>query len=334
MGAAQYALPSDQALNDVYACQFTTDAGDVVLLHQQLKSWQDKIAFRNAVHEYLQRDGAEIQPMGRKPAEFTLNCFYLGPTWKAAYGSLVNALTKSSKGNFVHPLLSQMRAAIDGIEGTSTPATGKQLIEFAVRIIEDRVDSSLGTSDGSTQPTPAAAAGVATNLLGQLNDAATAAPPNGTMPWGQISLAMGFYQNLAETYIAAAENAVGTLAIDPVLDITLSQAGAAADAAMAAVLADPACYTDAYGYPLLTLIEQSYASCLDLDDAVQQQLPVPEMVTIDVPISLWQLCENRYGGPQTPSYMDFIMLINPHLIPNPAQIPGGVQLLLPPKTQV
>lgn len=303
-----------QFLDDVYEAEFRGRR-----LHHRLKSWQDKIEFRNAVHEFLNRRGAEIQPLRRKAAEFTLNCYYEGPTWRSDYDALVKDLDEGNKGSFVHPLLGEMPAAAQMLTATVTPAQAKNLIEFTLVLIEDRVDTLLAAD---FEPAPAA---LAASIIEQTDALAVAVEAYYT-----ARAAAQSYIDQVVSYAALAEAAAGSFVIDPAVPRALSASGRLSEAAIQALLRDPGNVSDASLYDILAAIEVSYATALDLDDALRALRPQPVKRRVPGPGPLIMHCQRWYGGPRALEYLAIIETLNPH-VPS-AWIPGSMDLLIPPPT--
>src|SRR6516165_5440145 len=80
-----------------------------------LVSWNDAIRIRLAVHVYLKRDGAEIEPMGAEPGRFSMRLCFLGANWAKQYRAFVASIRQDPKGQMVHPLLGTLRVACEGI---------------------------------------------------------------------------------------------------------------------------------------------------------------------------------------------------------------------------
>lgn len=290
-----------------------------LVLHQALKSWSDKIAFRNAVHEYLKRAGAEIEPMRRKAAEFTFSCFFLGPTWQTQYKELLDSLDESNLGPLVHPLLGALPAACDLLSAQSTPGTGRNLVEFTLQFTENNVDSYLA-AEGTPPPAEAIA-----------KVAATAAALTAESKVAGLIQSAGkvraFVARLGG-YLEAATQAATQIAQNPSWQNVLTTLGQEAEVTIGAVLADPSIVTDCQAYEVLTLIEQCYAGALDVADAIDAVIPQPQQVTVQTGNSLINLCQRWYGGEKAVEAAEYIQTVN--RVPNPSWIKAGTALRVPP----
>lgn len=309
-------MAGEQYLTDTYQFEF----GDLVL-HQALKSWRDKIEFRNAVHEYLKRAGGEVEPMARKPAEFTFDCFLLGDNWRAQYKAIVDALDENNKGTLIHPLLGEMPAACSMLTSGSTPGTGRNLIEFQLSFIEDRVDSKLAAS---LPPTAQQKAAEMVQVTQELN--LVAAESGADRSLGAVQQ----YIKRVENYAEIAINAVTALVINPSVEQALQVLGGLTDQVIGQILIDPAFPNSAAAYTTIALVERAYATALELGDLLEATGPRPVTRRVGATSSLIGLCQTWYGGVAALEYMELIETLN--RINNPNEIPAGTELLIPPPT--
>lgn len=303
-------------LHDVYEFELLG-----IRLMQSLKTWSDKIAFRNAVHEFLKRDGATIERMGRKAAEFRFQCFFEGPNWRIEYGNLIAKLSDNNTGSMTHPLLGPMQVAVDLLEGSSTPATGRDLVEFALTITENQVDLSLAEEQ---EPRPL-------QLSAQAQQSASLAQVRATQDFPQSAPIVSAYVNAVAAYTAAAELAL----TDPVaalqLEGLLSKVGRSAQLSEQALLLDPNRAVDADIYDVLAEIELGYAAVLTMQEAILSQVVLPEAVTVTVSQPLITWCQQRYGGADALRYAEIIERSN--ALPDPLWVVQGTELLAPPPTR-
>src|SRR5437867_436158 len=117
-------------------------------LSGNLVSWNDRIGLRLAVHQYLKRDGAEVEPMGAEPGRFTMRLCFLGAEWAKQYRALVASIRKDPKGQMVHPLLGTLRVACEGISDAAVvPATERDSINLVASFVEDAVDATTISGD-------------------------------------------------------------------------------------------------------------------------------------------------------------------------------------------
>lgn len=303
-------------LHDVYEFEFLG-----MKLMQALKSWTDKIAFRNAVHEYIKRDGASIERMGRKPAEFRFNLFFSGDNWRIEYGNFLARLSENNKGPLVHPLLGPMQAAGDVVEGSVTVATGRDLVELSLAVTEDRVDVLL-VQEQEPRPLEQSAAA---------QEAASSAREQAVQNFPQTAPLVQTYAESVVNYTTAAEASLTDYAQVLALGSLLAQVGRTADLAAYGLLIDPAVLVEADAYDALSTIELGYASCLAMNEAILAQVAPPVARTVVASQSLISLCQGWYGGSDAVRYADLIQQYQ--VVPDPNWVVQGTSLIIPPPTR-
>lgn len=310
-------MPADTPfLHDVYEFEFLG-----MKLMQALKSWSDKVAFRNAVHEYIKRDGASIERMGRKPAEFRFNLFFTGDNWRIEYGNFLAKLSQNNKGPLVHPLLGPMQAAADIVEGSVTVATGRNLVELSLAVTEDRVDVLL-VEEQEPRPLEQSAAA---------QEAAASARDQAVQNYPQTAPLVQTYTDAVVSYTTAAEASLLDYSQVLGLGALLAQVGRTADLAAQALLVDPAVLVEADAYDALSTIERGYAACLAMQEALLAQIAPPVVRTIVASQPLITLCQGWYGGADAVRYADLIQQYQ--VVHDPNWVPQGTSLLIPPPTR-
>lgn len=303
-------------LSDVYEFELFG-----IQLMQNLKTWSDKISFRNAVHEFLNRDGASVEYNGRKPATFTFAVYFSGPNWRIQYNNLIAKWSQSSKTQCVHPLLGPINVAVDEIEATSTPATGRNLLEATIRVTEDRLDLQLAREQ---EPRPSELAQQAVSLSTQAaDDIAT-----------KYQLALGTarkYVSAVASYTALAQAAQ----LDPIaaleLRSNLSLVVTASEAVLADLLSDPTAVDQCDVMDEVDAIILAHSACIELYDALNGEGVFPEQVKITGAQSLIQWCAARYGGPAAERYAEIIERMN--YIPDVGWLQPNTVLLAPAKKE-
>src|SRR5262249_50537519 len=105
--------------------------------------WQDTRKPRLAVHEFLKRDGARIEPMGRAPHQVKLNLAFIGPNWARDFRNLIALTDKDPLGLLTHPMVGQMSGAFMGIEGSQVDVEQAQdMVLVPVTFIENQLDQA------------------------------------------------------------------------------------------------------------------------------------------------------------------------------------------------
>jgi prophage DNA circulation protein len=278
-----------------------------------LVSWNDTIRVRLAAHVYLKRTGAEIEPMGAEPGHFTMRLCFLGSDWAKQYRAFVGSVRKDPRGQMVHPLLGTMRVACEGISDAAvTPGSERDSINLTVSFIEDQVDTTLANDQF---PGPAAKQGQVSKLATQVTSAiatyATAITAGVALTGAAISFA-------ADAAASASSNTP-----DPSLEQQLAAVATNAASAIAALLSDPAAVTDASSYDAISLVEQLYAACLALADAVAASKPIIVEYVVPGTTDIATLAAKLYG-PDAFDRLDEILTLN--RIANPFAIPAGTVL--------
>lgn len=300
-------------LQDVYEFELL----GMPLMHA-LKSWSDRVAFRNAVHEFIKRDGATVERMGRKPSEFRFNLFFSGPTWRTDYVKFLAKVSDNNKGPCSHPLLGPFDGAVDIIEGSVTVATGRNLAEISVTVTEDQVDVAAAKEDPPRVMTATAAAQESSSLLQATAD----------QNFPQSAPLVQTYAQAVLDYTGAAEAALLDYSQALQLPTLLAEVGRTSDLCVAALLVDPNVLVDADAYDAISLVEQGYASCLAAQDALLAQVALPVERTVLVSQPLISLCQGWYLGRDAALYADLIQQIQ--VVPDPNWVPQGTTLLIPP----
>jgi hypothetical protein len=300
-------------LSDVYEFELL----GIRLMHK-LKSWTDKIEFRNAVHEFLKRDGASIERGGRKPAKFRFSIFLLGPNWRIEYGNLLAKAQDNNKTECVHPLLGPLQVAIDDIELQSTPGTGRDLAEITISVTEDRVDLALAREE---EPRPLELSARAQLNASQAQSIVESAYPYAVGEVRRYVAAVTAYSLLAEQSLA-----------DPIaalsLETQLAQVAATSDACIQSLLSDALTGYQCDAFDAVDQITQGYASLVELQFALQKEGRFPEIIDLTVSQPLIQWCAQRYGGANALRQAELIERMNK--LPDVTWVPQGTRLLVPP----
>jgi prophage DNA circulation protein len=282
-------------------------------LSGNLVSWNDKIGMRLAVHQYLKRDGGEVENMGSEPGRFVMRLCFLGDQWAKQYRALVAAIRQDPRGQMVHPLLGTLRVACEGISDAAvSPAAERDSINLSISFVEDAVDATV-VAEGFVGP--AARQGQISSLATQVTTAisqiASAASAGAVLTGAAISFA------------AAAVAAASSDTPDPSLDQKIAGVVTSASAAITAVRADPRAGTDATTYALVALIEQLQAECMALAEAVAASKPTIVAYVVAGTTDIATLAARLYGADAL-ARVDELLTLN--RIPDPHAIPAGMVL--------
>jgi prophage DNA circulation protein len=278
-----------------------------------LVSWNDRFGMRLAGHQYLKRDGAEQEPMGAEPGRFTVRLCFLGASWAKQYRALVASIRKDPRGQMVHPIFGTLQVACEGIQDAAVvPAAELDAINISASFVEDAIDATI-VADAFVGP--AAHQGRVSNLAASLITAISGYAALVAQAAALTAAAVSF----AVDAVAASSNDQP----DPSLDGQLAALGTSTQGLISAVLASPQSTSDATAYPVLDAIEQLYAECLALADAVAASKPTIVTYVVTGDTTLPTLAATLYGKDGR-SRMDEIATLN--RIPDPFRIRAGTTL--------
>lgn len=302
---------ADPVLTDVSAFRFKD-----MDLSGSLVSWNDVLRLRLAVHQYLKRDGAEVEPMGAEPGRFTMRLCFLGADWAKRYRAFVASIRKDPRGQLVHPILGTFRVACEGVSDAAVvPASERDSINLTTTFVEDAVDTTIAAE---SLPGPAARQGAiadrAAKLLQLVGIVGAFAP---------LVSAAATLAGAASSFAAAAVHAASTDTPDPSLDRRLDDVATAARAAADAALANTTVASDASRYQVLTAIEQLRAECLALADAVAASKPALVVYVVPGTTDVATLAAMLYGK-DARGRIDELLTLN--RIADPHAIPAGTVL--------
>lgn len=289
-------------------------------LHGNLMQMVDSHKPRNAVHEYLKRDGAQIEYMGRGPKRFRFMVSFIGPNFRKQYLNTMAALDRNPKGLLVHPLLGSIPAAYDGTEGATVDISRAiDSIDLPIAFIEDRVDTNLEREAEDARSVNAKEAAV----TGKSATLTAAIAIYGSV----VEAAVEILTETAEEYAEVAAASVNDTTPDTSLSTRLGDVAAYANSAIRAILDDDTDEdaTDASKFEAIDAVEQLFAACLEMDEAIGTQRPPMTEYTVAVTIGIGALAARIYGRDAT-AKIDEILSLN--RIQTPHAIPGGTKLRL------
>lgn len=109
-----------------------------------LVEWSDTRKPRLAVHEFLKRDGAQIEYMGRAPHVVKMNLVFMGAQWRDKFLLLASEVDKDPFGTLSHPALGSMEVCCQGFENATMNAeAGADMYIVPTSFIENNVDIKL-----------------------------------------------------------------------------------------------------------------------------------------------------------------------------------------------
>ena len=286
-------------------------------LHGFLTNFGDTSKPRLAIHEFLKRDGAAIEYMGRAPRRFKMSLVFVGADWRKRYVNLLASIDNDPKGLLVHPLLGKVRVACEGVDGSNVDVSRElDTISVPLTFVEDAVDTQLEATAEDKQSVSAKQALVTTRTSELSTNAAKF-----TTAATKVALAV----SSATTYAAAAQAAALASTPDPTLATKLGDVQEACKDVRAAVLADPVATSAALAFPAIASAEQVYDACLQLAAAADALRPPTITFTVPQTMHVASLAARLYGKDGSRRIDENLTL---NRITNPAAIPGGTVLLV------
>lgn len=292
-----------------------------IILHRYLTSFSDTRKPRLATHEFPKRDGAKNENMGRAPHRTQWQLTFTGPSWIKDFRALCQSIDEDPSGPLVHPVFGQYPATCEGFDHSQVDiAQALDTVSLSLSFVENQLDGEL---DGTAGQGVAAKQQNVTSVLGELADAIVgygSAAAAGAL--AAVQLAATAYEEAAGD---SSMNATTDSSVEPKLDAVAQTV----ILATAAVLADPAATSNATAYPVLALLEEVYAACLELDEAVLAARPPTVEFVVAGTMHVAALAAARYGAENAAGRINEILALND--IPDPGAIPAGTVLVLPLK---
>lgn len=95
---------------------------------------------RVVAHSYPNRDGANLEDLGRDPLSIRMRAVVFGPTWRAERSGLMDAFETGTSGELVHPLLGTINAELLSVREVADD-TRANFIALDLEFKEDQVDT-------------------------------------------------------------------------------------------------------------------------------------------------------------------------------------------------
>ena len=318
---------------------FTPKGGETITLSGALLSLDDDLGARFATHEYVKRDGGELEPMGAQQGRYSFRIVLLGsapltdggPPLSAGdrYRKLVQVQRETPRGLLTHPRLGRIQAGFAKLKASETPAKAVDQIELTLEFLEDQLDQALSFEQN---PTP----------QGRANQVATAysyaVGATATLFGDRRPLSVSYRQAIADvtrlmanlaTVSAAFTEAALVSAQNTFPDLALRGQLGEVRAAMDAVLAAlPRTLpftreSDVSLTPARDGAYQAFAACLALYESVLAQKPEIVPYTVPVAMPLDRILLRLYGSDAS-KHFDEILQLN--RIPDALLIPPGTTL--------
>jgi hypothetical protein len=282
--------------------------------------WDDSRQPSVVVHRYNKRDGGEAEYMGRKPHEARIQVCWIGKTWRDDFLKLQAAIDEDPVGDLVHPVYGSMRAACLGHQGASMDMeSSPNLYEVAYQFIESAVDTKVSSDSANDTQSAAEQQQRVTRVNAQL-----------AIQIASFASAATSVAALSTSSTAFAAAAVAS-SVSSTVDVTLPQQLAAVlsgtDVAIAAIMADPLAVDGAVTATAVTLCEELYDACIQIDNAIRAAKPTVFLYTVPMRMHITNLARIFYGKDGAAREAE-ILANNPRKLPNPGSIPPGTQLLM------
>lgn len=279
-------------------------------------SWQDTRGVRNASHEYLKRDGAEGEGMGRAAHVATIKLCFLGETWRDDYLALQSKIDEDPGGLLTHPVYDDMQVRCDGVPDASMNVEeAPNQYEVTIVFREDKVDSKV-----ATQPT-------ASGRSQEVDNNSERYSASYSTQFSGSSTQVDAFFTAAKTFTTAAEASVNNATRDPSLQSQLESVRKLAGLAVTALRSDSASHSDATAAGAIALVELTFDSCGQLFDLSGQQGLVGHVVP--GPIHVAALAAQFYGSD---GYTRIGEILANNALSNPGMIPAGTKLVMAPPT--
>jgi prophage DNA circulation protein len=112
------------------------------------KQAETLVGRKTARHDFPQRDDVYIEDLGKRPREFTLECFVIGEDYISERNALIKALETSGTGILVHPTMGSMLVALNGQVRISESTSEGGMCRFSIPfILAEETKSSSGAVD-------------------------------------------------------------------------------------------------------------------------------------------------------------------------------------------
>lgn len=315
-------MPTNRLIGSKVATFSPDDGGEAIELHGNIASGTQTVKPRIAVHEYLKRDGAEIEFMGNSPNKFTYTLEFVGSDWRAQYLAIVSRVQKQPKGVLIDPVVGRVKVACEGFDGANfNLGQAGNAYTAPISFISDEVDPE----SFATEKTNSVNVRVS-DVTDAIATFQLAAAPFTTAAAQVLALATS-----AASYADAAASSSNNNAPDASLDTRLGTVAADTEAATAAIEADPANVRAADAFDAVSAAEQVHSGCLLVAEAIDSARPVVIAYTVPADTGIIALCARLYGT-RADDQIEQVLVLN--RIPNPALILSGTVLRVPTPTNV
>ena len=288
-------------------------------LFANLVEWVDTRKPRLASHEFLKRDGGQVEPMGRAQAHVKMTLVFVGETFADQFAALSNSIDQNPRGTLIHPLYGRMQVACEGIDGAALNVEqAGNLYTVPISFIEDNLDVTNAiqtTGVGSKQQDVSNAVNAIQGKIAKYT----------AISQGIINLCRA-----AMSFTAGATSAFQSNKLDPTLGPALQAINASTATTIQGVWATGA--NSIANYDTVVQLEILLDACNQLLSAISVAKPQLISYTMPMQMHVATLAQKLYGA-EGRARIDEILMNNPGKIPNPSAIAAGVVLLVAQPTQ-
>jgi hypothetical protein len=295
-----------------------------LVLHGNLRDWQDSMPERVAVHEFDRRAGAQTEPMKSAPRTFRCTLYFVEAAGFAKATQFAALVRENPSRLLIHPLYGRIPMTCKGTEGASWSAdNAANAYSMPVEFIEDNLDGQIIAQQAQGVATGAADVGVLAALVLSVVDTVDAATTATAAQIAEAASLAVIATDAAIEFSDATYTAATTDTPAPGLPAMLSTAIAAIDNGIAAVVV--MCGGEPTGGPAIVAYQNLAAACLDMGAAYLAQRPplityvTPEAMHILVLAQQWYPSEAQ-------ARVDEILANNPGV--RAGVIPSGTTLKL------
>lgn len=303
---------------------FTTRGGAALNLNGVLISWNDSLRVRLAIHEYIKRDGAEVEPNGAAAGRWSFRCSFMGADCTTRYRSLQATVNQEPRGEIVHPRLGNIKVGCLGVQSNEDPSEAIDVINFVIDFVQDSVDTAVVTDDEVGPQIRATEArqwaDFATSAIAKINGEHIA-----NMVWAALVASQATYNDHVQSFATRVDDATQSDAPLPDLEKLLGNIKELRDETLTD-LTKILIYTresDVSLTQIRTAIYLAYAACLQAYNGLIAEKPpiVVFMVPTAMPLTVIAV---RIYGRDARLKMQEIMTLN--RIQTPYWIPQGTKL--------
>jgi len=310
-------------LTDVQQFSFTA-GGKTVDFDAFVTEWGDIRRPRLVFHEYLKRDGAEAENMGRSPHETHLTVVYIGPNWRKSLLEFQSLVDANPIGTLIHPFYGQMAMACLGFDDARVRLEdGLDTVNVPVKFRESSLSRQPLTQEKVTKG-PASFQAQSSAYASKLA-LATQIYATATVPVAK------FTSDVAAFTSAAVATTMSTGGPDPTLATQLAQIATDGIAVRNAIRSDPSATDDVQVYSAIALMEQILDQCNQLNDSLAFVKPALQPWQVPAQTTVMAIAQAFYGRDAAARLAE-ILANNTAQIINPAVVPAGTLLMLAPAT--